>query len=59
MQDLQNQILAAINFSQATAIVVAAGLALIGLAFVSFVLRQGSAAASGHIGERDEEKDDD
>lgn len=61
MQDLQAQILAAINISDAMAIVVAAGLALIGLAFAAFVLRQGSAAANGQIGQSeddDEDKDD-
>lgn len=55
--NITQQILAAINFSNATAIVMTAGLALIALAFLSFVLRKGQEAASGRIGE--EESDDD
>ncbi len=37
------------NFASATAIVTAAGLALIGLSFLSFVLRKGRAAAGGKV----------
>jgi hypothetical protein len=38
------------NLASATGIVVAAGLALIGLGFVGFILRKGRAAASGRVG---------
>lgn len=37
------------NFADATAVVTAAGLALIGLSFLSFVLRKGRAAAGGKV----------
>ena len=59
MSNLQDQILAAINFQTALGIVITAGLALIGLAFVSFVLRQGSNAASGRIGDADQKEEED
>ncbi len=55
---LQDQVLAAINFGDVNAIVVAAGLALIGLSFLGFVLAKARDAASGRIVE-DEEKEDD
>ncbi len=55
---LQDQVLAAINFGDVNAIVVAAGLALIGLSFLGFVLAKARDAASGRIGD-DEEKEDD
>lgn len=60
--NLQAQILAAINFADLTAIVVTAGLALIGLSFLGFVLTQAKNVASGNIGESssedEEEKDE-
>lgn len=56
---LSSQVLAAINFSDATAIVTAAGLALIGLAFLGFVLRKANESASGRIGSDDDDEKDD
>ena len=53
MNDITPQILAAIPFADAIAITVAAGLALIGLSFLGFVLSQGANAARGHIGTTD------
>lgn len=50
-EDTVTQVQAAItsNMASAVAIVTAAGLALIGLAFVGFVLRKGKRAANGRI----------
>lgn len=56
---LKDTVLAAINFGDATAVVTAAGLALIGLAFLGFVLSKARDAASGRIADdRDDEEDD-
>lgn len=58
--DLQSQVLSAINFSDVMSIVTTAGLALISLAFVSFVLLQAQGAANGELGDIDKrERDDD
>ena len=64
MQDISAQILAAIKFSQLTAIITVAGLALIALSFLSFIFNKSQDAASGNIdsdrrNDDDEEKDDD
>lgn len=59
MTDLQSQILAAINFVSLNSIVIAAGLALIGLSFVVFLLNTGRAAASGNIGDSSSDDDED
>lgn len=61
MSDIVTQITAAIPFADATTIVTAAGLALVGLAFLAFVLRVGMNAASGRISDEssDEDEDDD
>lgn len=57
--NIRDQVLAAINFGDLSAIVTTAGLALIGIAFLSFVLRQAQSAANGRIGDsRDDDEDD-
>lgn len=60
--NLNSQILAAINFGDLNAILITAGLALVGIAFLSFVLRQAIAAANGNPGgdpDPDDDGDDD
>lgn len=57
--NLRDQILAAIDFGSLTSIVVTAGLALVGLAFLSFVLRTAQNAATGNLGDSRSRSDDD
>lgn len=59
MTSVVDQVLAAIPFAQATTIVVTAGLALIALSFLGFVLRTGINAANGNVGTDDKDSDDD
>lgn len=54
---LNNQILSLISFGSVSSLLVAVGMALIGLAFTVYILRKGQAMAGGHFS--DEEPDDD
>lgn len=60
---LLDQILVVLKFPDLISLVTTAGLALVGLSFLSFILRQATTAANGRIGEdeetrRREEEDD-
>ena len=51
MGDTQSQILSSLttNYASATAVVLAAGFAIVGISFVSYLLRKANRAANGRV----------
>lgn len=55
--EVTDLVLSALPLSLVVGVVVAAGLALISVAFVSYIFRIATSAANGRLGEDDDERD--